>query len=158
MNSTLKRHYKTANRQSQVRISPLLTKVENGACLEATDEHIQPWWNGRCFKDNQSRLLHTFNHFFDDRLTVESCIEFCTRVISYLYTSVRNGRECFCDGYFNAGAHMIPDSGCNMKCVGDQTQTCGGNWTRNFFYSGTFFSAPGMFNIKMNFIIINHLI
>ena len=51
---------------------------------------------------------------------------------------------------------MIPDSECNVKCVGDQMQTCGGNWTRNVFYSGTFFSAPGMFNIKVNFIIINH--
>ena len=134
----------------------MLTKVENSICLEAAGDHIQPWWNGRCFKDNQSRWLHRSNHFSDDRLTVESCIEFCTRNYS-LYSSVKNGRECFCDGNF-ADAHMIPVSECNVKCVGDQTQTCGGNWTRNVFYSGTFFSAPGMFNIKVIFISINHLI
>ena len=86
--------------------------------------------SGQCFRDNSNRVLNGTreeNKF----VTIESCIEFCS-INGYAYAGVESEDQCFC-GDNAPTQYPIPDSECNWKCKGNQTQTCGGHWAINVY-------------------------
>ena len=88
-------------------------------------------YNGECFRDNWNRLLNGLIRKQNDFITIENCIEFCS-VYGYAFAGVENEKECFC-GQNAPTADPLPNSNCNEKCRGDQTQICGGNWAINIY-------------------------
>ena len=86
--------------------------------------------NGQCFKDNKNRVLNGLIKKRNNHITIENCKEFC-QIYGYAFAGVQNSKKCFC-GQF-APTHLLPESKCNKKCTGNQTQTCGGKWAINVY-------------------------
>ena len=64
-------------------------------------------------------------------MTIEKCIEFCSND-GYAFAGVESEDQCFC-GNNAPSQNPLPDSECNSKCSGDQTQICGGHWKINIY-------------------------
>lgn len=79
---------------------------------------IPPFRGGRTLVDSHVTALD---------LTVEKCLAFCLGN-GMPYAGLVNGNECRC-GYNVNNERCIDDNACNMPCVGDNTQTCGGRWS-----------------------------
>jgi hypothetical protein len=59
-------------------------------------------------------------------MTNERCVAACDAQ-GYKYAGTEYAGECFCGNeYENDGGELV-DSGCNMKCLGDRNQFCGGS-------------------------------
>lgn len=56
--------------------------------------------------------------------------------------------ECFCGNETPEWGLKLPDTFCDMKCPGNQSQMCGGHYTINVFKTGVS-SALIMFKIFM---------
>ncbi|KAK7902952.1 hypothetical protein LTR67_002598 [Exophiala xenobiotica] len=69
-------------------------------------------------------------------LTVEVCAAYCFAK-GYAWMGVEAGNQCFCNGagVIN-GAVLSPggDADCNMGCVGNYTENCGGNAKINVYH------------------------
>ena len=50
---------------------------------------------------------------------------FCNS-LNYKYFGLKNGKACRCGYYAKRGIRGTPED-CNIKCPGDQSETCGGN-------------------------------
>lgn len=102
--------------------------------------------SGQCFRDNSNRVLNgtrEVNKF----VTIESCIEFCS-INGFAYAGVESEDQCFC-GDNAPTQYPIPDSECNWKCKGNQTQTCGGHWAINVYA----IPKTGLINLKLQLAI-----
>ena len=71
-------------------------------------------------------------------LTIEQCLDACK---SFKYALVQNGNDCHCANEFLQAAEILPDSECNMPCVADPAQTCGGSSKFNL-YTVNIYTAP----------------
>ena len=92
---------------------------------------------GQCLEDgtdsDNSRIIDRsgFKGQFGD-LTIEKCIGLCK---GYAYAAVQYAEECWCGNRLNR-MKILPDSDCNMKCTGDQTQYCGADKKLNLYTVG----------------------
>ena len=64
-------------------------------------------------------------------MTIENCLQFCSND-GYAFAGVADGYRCFC-GNNPPSQSPIPDWKCDLKCSGDQTRPCGGNWKINIY-------------------------
>ena len=64
-------------------------------------------------------------------LTAEMCMDFCD-VMGYPIAGLEYGGECYCGNKFEQGGGTCT-SGCSLPCIGDQNQTCGGDWVMNVY-------------------------
>ena len=69
--------------------------------------------------------------FENDINTIQNCIQFCS-VYDFAFAGVEREDQCFC-GHNAPTQYPMPDSECDSKCSGDQTQICGGNWAINVY-------------------------
>ncbi|KAF8890280.1 WSC domain-containing protein [Gymnopilus junonius] len=84
------------------------------------------WTSIGCYSDSSaSRTLRIAAYTDVNAMTIESCITFCASG-GYLYAGVEYSRECYCDNVIEAPGARIDDGICNMPCVGNTTETCGG--------------------------------
>ena len=90
--------------------------------------------NGQCFRDNTYRVLNGLIKKQNDYITVENCKEFCS-VYKYSFAGVENSNQCFCGQ--NAPKQLLPDSECNKKCAGNDSEICGGQWALNVYSVST---------------------
>ncbi|KAI1773881.1 WSC-domain-containing protein [Hypoxylon cercidicola] len=69
----------------------------------------------------------------DAAMTVEKCASYCAGK-GYSYMGVEYGRECYCndEGLLN-GAIRASEGDCDMVCVGDITEFCGGSSRINIY-------------------------
>ena len=65
-------------------------------------------------------------------MTVEKCKELCLNS-SFAYAGVQYSRQCFCGDT----APTITATNCDMKCVGNRDQICGGFWAMNVYSTST---------------------
>jgi hypothetical protein len=56
-------------------------------------------------------------------MTVEICSSFCA---GYIYFGVEFGRECYCANSLSGGS-IATDGRCNMACLGNANEICGGS-------------------------------
>lgn len=59
-----------------------------------------------------------------DNMTVKTCTDSC-RASGYSIAGLEYGRECFC-GNSLASTASITDEGCDLRCVGNDREFCGG--------------------------------
>ena len=65
-------------------------------------------------------------------MTIENCIKFCSND-AYAFAGVESEDKCWC-GNYPPSQNPIPDSECDSKCSGNQTQICGGHWKINIYF------------------------
>jgi WSC domain len=83
-----------------------------------------------CYTDESTRDLPDM--IASGTVTVESCVAAC-KGAGYTYAGVQYGTQCFCgDSYGKYGS----SSGCNMKCSGNSSETCGGTWANDIYSTG----------------------
>jgi len=58
-------------------------------------------------------------------MTVPVCLAYC-QDNSYAFAGLEYTKECYCAQYLNSISAKVPDSECNLPCVGNGTQFCGG--------------------------------
>ena len=88
-----------------------------------------------CYRDQgnpytyKDRDLHAFGYNSDDSLTVESCVRECGRR-GYKYAAMQYSHGCVCDNSY--GKYGKADN-CNMKCTGNSSEICGGEWANSVY-------------------------
>ena len=87
-------------------------------------------FTGQCIKDYYPGIRILGEGVAVDGLTVEKCLESCK---NHKYAGVQNGNGCHCAKEFARGLEILADSDCDMACVGDQTQICGGSNKMNIY-------------------------
>ena len=87
-------------------------------------------FTGQCIKDYYHGVQILGEGVAVDGLTVEKCLESCK---NHKYAGVQNGNACHCAKEFARGLEILADSDCDMACVGDQTQICGGSNKMNIY-------------------------
>ncbi|KAL0950804.1 hypothetical protein HGRIS_007569 [Hohenbuehelia grisea] len=97
-----------------------------------------PWVSKGCFTDSVSARALRGASFSDDKMTVESCLGFCSSG-GYTHAGVEFGRECFCGFNVEAPGAQAGDD-CHMPCSGNGNQACGAGDRLNLFHNGG--SAP----------------
>ncbi|CAM9495915.1 unnamed protein product, partial [Scytosiphon promiscuus] len=84
-----------------------------------------------CFADTEQRVMADM--LVDDDMTQVLCRSHCEDN-GALYYATQYGNECFC-GYSNAASdyEIYGEATCDMKCAGDSSSKCGGNWAFSLY-------------------------
>ncbi|VDH96296.1 Hypothetical predicted protein [Mytilus galloprovincialis] len=98
-----------------------------------------------CFIDTLTRLLpHEYvlnDESFHSDMENNMCLLHC-KELGYIYFGTEAAGFCFCgdDPYWygpeNVTDNYIEDNDCNLKCIGDPEQICGGYWRLSVYRSG----------------------
>ena len=87
-----------------------------------------------CYQDWVKRDLN--GYFYQANvLTVDSCVTTCTAA-NYTYAGVQAGNLCFCGDSFGKYGNKTYDMQCNVTCIGNPYQRCGGNMMSNIYSTG----------------------
>ncbi|KAG8868256.1 hypothetical protein FRC20_003734 [Serendipita sp. 405] len=84
--------------------------------------------NPQCWYDNVNGRILSSHPSIDipaDQMTVEKCIEGCAAT-GYSFAGLEFGRECYCGNASSPLAESAPLNECNMACLGDASEYCGG--------------------------------
>merc|ERR1719160_1901844 len=88
-------------------------------------------------------IVHYNDHVAkEDRVKMDQkiCFEFCRTVPDMLFFGITNGRECYCEPFYNM---MAGDSSeCDATCEGDPSMMCGGT-TKSSIFSMHFCDSTG---------------
>ncbi|XP_002007843.3 xylosyltransferase oxt [Drosophila mojavensis] len=89
-----------------------------------------------CYRDEKdSRLLGGYFTSFKTSNSPGSCVELCLQS-GYPYAGVQYARECFCGFDTPPSSAKLADSSCNMKCIGNAKEICGGIYAMNVYETG----------------------
>ncbi|XP_062136792.1 xylosyltransferase oxt [Drosophila sulfurigaster albostrigata] len=89
-----------------------------------------------CYRDEKdSRLLGGYFASLKTSNSPSSCVELCLQS-GYPYAGVQYSRECFCGFDAPPSSAKLPDSSCNMKCLGHAKEICGGFYAMNVYETG----------------------
>lgn len=89
-----------------------------------------------CYRDEKdSRLLAGYFTSFKTSNSPSICVELCLQS-GYPYAGVQYGRECFCGFDAPPSSAKLPDSSCNMKCLDNAKEICGGFFAMNVYETG----------------------
>ncbi|EDW78740.1 oxt [Drosophila willistoni] len=89
-----------------------------------------------CYRDEKDhRLLGGYFSSFKSSNSPSRCVELCLQS-GYPYAGVQYGRECFCGFDTPPSASKLPDSSCNIKCLGNAKEICGGFYAMNVYETG----------------------
>jgi glucan endo-1,3-alpha-glucosidase len=87
-----------------------------------------------CYVDNSQRGMNMKLIQGQNTMTVESCQQFCN---GYNFFGVEWAQECYCSNQVSTYGLAQSDSDCNMKCLGNKNEVCGGNWRLSVYRSPT---------------------
>ncbi|XP_061186438.1 uncharacterized protein LOC133194513 [Saccostrea echinata] len=88
-----------------------------------------------CFKDQHNRVL-TGKYAHTNSMTVQNCREMCMKENNQYY-GVQASSWCFCGDDLTKYVKK-PEGECNMKCVGNKKEICGGGWRMNIYRNPDF--------------------
>jgi hypothetical protein len=78
-----------------------------------------------CAIDTSTRVLNGYNTILSSN-TPTACIKKCANE-GYAMAGTQYGQECWCSNSYNGGTPSSASvSDCNVPCLGDSSQTCGG--------------------------------
>merc|ERR1712080_425264 len=98
-------------------------------------------WDGQCVEDLGKQHLnfkqaHKHTQGLDGFLTtansVTKCIQSCLEE-GYSFAAMEDGYQCFCGNDPPPTGLILPQSRCNYRCPGDESQFCGGFRTMNVY-------------------------
>ncbi|KAF8268566.1 WSC domain-containing protein, partial [Lactarius quietus] len=69
-------------------------------------------------------------------MSVELCVTYCGINMSYIYAGLENSTDCYCGNVLTPGAECIASSQCNLQCIDDSSETCGGSDSIDLYWSG----------------------
>ncbi|KAI1438727.1 heme peroxidase [Xylaria sp. CBS 124048] len=84
---------------------------------------VQPYERIGCYEELPTRAL-TGGDLASDSMTLELCAKDCS---GFTYFATEYSRECYCGNSIDPRSNVTADADCNMACVGDQTEYCGGS-------------------------------
>ncbi|EJT97858.1 hypothetical protein DACRYDRAFT_84208 [Dacryopinax primogenitus] len=102
------------------------------------------WVSLGCYTDASSRAL---NAEYADSLsmTMEWCQNYCLSY-GYTYAGVEYAEECMCGSSITTGSGqgvLATDGRCNMGCLGNTAEECGGTWAINIWQYQTVTQSSG---------------
>ncbi|KAH7364167.1 WSC domain-containing protein [Rhexocercosporidium sp. MPI-PUGE-AT-0058] len=106
----------TPENSVNAKISPGNKKYEYIGCYAETTLN-----NGT----NGLRALNAGKTESVDTLTVASCLDFCS-ADGYEFAGAEYTKECWCSHFLSSIAEKLDDSACDLACIGNTTQICGG--------------------------------
>ncbi|KAM3075161.1 hypothetical protein ACMFMF_005840 [Clarireedia jacksonii] len=92
------------------------------------------WASQGCYLD-VGRTLTDGQYIDNVNMTDESCISYCSSK-SLNYAGTEYSSECYCGNTLTIGAGPAPASDCEMPCVGNSSEPCGGPNRLNLFWNG----------------------
>merc|ERR1711962_359265 len=115
---------------------------DNTGCEASSDycNKVQGW-DGQCVEDLGKLHLnfqHVHNHtedldgFLTTNNSVTSCVQSCLDA-GFTYAAMEDGYQCFCGNDPPSTSLILPQSRCNYRCRGDESQFCGGFRTMNVY-------------------------
>nr|XP_006824159.1 PREDICTED: IgGFc-binding protein-like [Saccoglossus kowalevskii] len=87
-----------------------------------------------CFNDEE-RALDFHNVVDHPSMTIATCIDICTAEmgdLNVIYAGTEASDQCFCGIDYNKYGE-ISESECNLECVGDRSEICGGELTLSVY-------------------------
>ncbi|XP_050427984.1 xylosyltransferase oxt isoform X2 [Adelges cooleyi] len=89
-----------------------------------------------CYRDGrETKLLLGYKTTLAFTNSHNNCLDICLQY-GFVYAGVEYGTECFCGNELPEWDLKLPDTFCDMKCPGNQSQICGGHYTINVFKTG----------------------
>ena len=88
-----------------------------------------------CYKDKgtpltyKDRDLHAYGYNSTDSMTIEYCVRACGKR-GYKYAALQYSEACVCD---NSYGKFGKANNCNMKCTGNSSEICGGEWANSVY-------------------------
>ncbi|KAJ6479629.1 hypothetical protein C8R45DRAFT_1076519 [Mycena sanguinolenta] len=93
------------------------------------------WSSLGCYTEGTGGRTLTGASFTDTvNMTVENCISFCED--KFIFAGVEFMQECYCDNFIENSGVPAPITDCNLACVGDSDESCGGANRLNIYWSG----------------------
>jgi hypothetical protein len=83
-----------------------------------------------CFLDNAARDVAGTVALTVD-MTVEMCVGICSEQ-GYTVAALQFASQCFCGNSYGFYGQVSEDE-CNVPCMGDSSQMCGGGWRNNVY-------------------------
>ncbi|KAL3419056.1 WSC domain-containing protein [Phlyctema vagabunda] len=68
-----------------------------------------------------------------DSMTVQVCLDFCGSV---KYAGLEYTKECYCSPYISSLSARLDDAQCNLPCVANSSQICGGPLAVSVYQQG----------------------
>ncbi|KAG7086326.1 hypothetical protein E1B28_002289 [Marasmius oreades] len=92
------------------------------------------WTSLGCFSDiSTSRTLQGAFTSSNTNMTIELCIAACG---DFVFAGVEFGHECYCDSTIQLPGAPVAADECNIPCVGNSSETCGGTGSIQIFTDG----------------------
>ncbi|XP_033097906.1 adhesion G-protein coupled receptor G2-like [Anneissia japonica] len=88
-----------------------------------------------CFKDVTSDRAMPYGYFYSNNMEIDVCRQHCYYQ-GYPYAGLEFSRECFCDDDTYDVHGIRTESSCNMACVGNSGEICGGPDRLSVYSSG----------------------
>ena len=95
------------------------------------DVFCPEYYVGECVLDDKSNPILTGHSFEADDMTQEKCKSTCESM-EFNYAGVEDANFCFC-GLEIPDLKFLPSPECNLECVGNPNEMCGGNEQMNIF-------------------------
>ncbi|KAI9436605.1 WSC domain-containing protein [Lactarius indigo] len=121
----------------QLAILLVIVPIISTRPLETRDPQLPPGWTKvGCVTDNdQIPTLTSWEVYEPTDMTVELCVGHCIDN-GLIYAGVEGGAYCYCGNVLSDIAMNATDSDCDIPCVGDPTEMCGGGLRLDLYWSG----------------------
>ncbi|KAL2063424.1 hypothetical protein VTL71DRAFT_5229 [Oculimacula yallundae] len=86
-----------------------------------------------CYTEATTGRALADKRYDDDTMTIEKCATTCT---GFEFFGLEYYQECYCGNSLSAGSVPAPSTECRFSCLGDPSQTCGGNSRLNVYKFG----------------------
>ena len=98
------------------------TSSPSTSSSSASPTGLADWTSLGCYSEVPGRALQGKARA-DDTMRNEVCAAFCS---GYKYFATEYASECFCGNTLVSGAEPVSDGRCNMPCIADSKEICGG--------------------------------
>jgi len=112
--------------------------VYNNTAISLVTPTFETWKSIGCYSDSINARTLVNPTTVSGSMTVEKCLAAC-QAANFSFAGLEYSEQCFCgDSFENGGAPV--STGCDMTCVGDRDEICGGP-ARLSVYNNT--AVPG---------------
>jgi hypothetical protein len=88
-----------------------------------------------CFRDDEKRYLE-YGHITRLDMTKQKCVDHCSSS-GFKYAGLQSNTHCFCGNPGPRGmGTKLDEKYCKSKCIGDKSQTCGGEYANSIYTTG----------------------
>ena len=110
-----------------------LTTYAKTGTLSSAPSTLSTYGSLGCYTEATAGRALSSAAFADDDMTIEMCAGKCA---GFTMFGLEYQRECFCGDALNAGSVATSQFDCKYSCMGNQSETCGGDWRLNVYEFG----------------------